>query len=180
MKKQPSIESRVLSEKVGAKHDQDKLRYDLVPVVAEAEFVGVLTFGADKYAPNNWKRVDGARDRYVAAALRHISAYRSGFMLDAESNRHHLAHAMCCLAFIIELDIEKKKMKILDAKQEEQSVSDAVNWQDREAETYDEMRDAHLELVRENMLLVKETEAMAQRIKNLHRAINDAKAALDV
>lgn len=52
-------------------------------------------------------------------------------------------------------------------------------WADREAETYDELRDAHLDLVRENMLLVKENEALAQRIKNLHRAINDAKACLD-
>lgn len=53
-------------------------------------------------------------------------------------------------------------------------------WQERETETYDELRDAHLDLVRENMLLVKENEALAQRIKNLHRAMNDAKAALDV
>lgn len=59
------------------------------------------------------------------------------------------------------------------------SMCSPKEWQDREAETYDELRDAHLDLVRENMLLIKENEALAQRIKNLHRAINDAKACLD-
>ena len=58
-------------------------------------------------------------------------------------------------------------------------VCSPKEWQDREAETYDELRDVHLDLVRENMLLVKENESLAQRIKNLHRAINDAKACLD-
>lgn len=58
-------------------------------------------------------------------------------------------------------------------------VCSPKEWKDREAESYDELRDAHLELVRENMLLAKENEALAQRIKNLHRAINDAKACLD-
>lgn len=58
-------------------------------------------------------------------------------------------------------------------------VCSPKDWADREAETYDELRDAHLDLVRENMLLVKENEALAQRIKNLHRAINDARACLD-
>lgn len=179
MKGQPSIQSRVLSEKVGAKHDTGKPLYNLIPAHAEAELVDVLTFGATKYAPNQWRNVENATERYTAAAMRHLAAYRMGETHDTESGKHHLAHAMCCLAFIIEMDLEQKQMKILDAQQEEKSVSDTVNWQDREAETYDELRDAHLELVRENMLLVKENEALAQRIKNLHRAINDAKAALD-
>lgn len=45
---------------------------------------------------------------------------------------------------------------------------------------FDEMRASHLELIRENMILKKENEAMAQRIKDIHRAINDAKVSLDV
>ncbi|AFM54875.1 endolysin; inhibits RNA polymerase [Marinomonas phage P12026] len=177
--KKETIEPRVLSEKIGAKYDAGKPLYNLIPAHAEAELVDVLTFGANKYAPNQWRNVENATGRYTAAAMRHLAAYRMGEANDLESGKHHLAHAMCCLAFIIEMDLEGKKMKILDAKQEEQSVSDAVNWQDREAETYDELRDAHLDLVRENMLLIKENEALAQRIKNLHRAINDAKACLD-
>lgn len=49
-----------------------------------------------------------------------------------------------------------------------------------EADQYDELRDSHLELILENMALKKENEAMAQRIKDIHRAINDAKVVLDV
>ena len=104
----PNINARVLAEKVGAKHDQGKPRYDLIPVHAEAEFVDVLTFGATKYAPNQWRNVEGARERYTAAAMRHIAAYRMGETHDQESGKHHLAHAMCCMAFIIELDLEKE------------------------------------------------------------------------
>jgi hypothetical protein len=102
------INARVLAEKVGTKHDQGKPRYDLIPVHAEAEVVDVLTFGATKYAPNQWRNVEGARERYTAATMRHIAAYRMGETHDQESGKHHLAHAICCMAFIIELDLEKE------------------------------------------------------------------------
>lgn len=95
--------------KTGRKHDQDKPRYDLVPVHAEAEFVDVLTFGANKYGPENWRQLEGARERYVAAAMRHLAAYRMGETHDVESGKHHLAHAQCCMAFIVELDLEENK-----------------------------------------------------------------------
>ena len=102
------INARVLAEKVGSKHDQGKPRYDLIPVHAEAEFVDVLTFGATKYAPNQWRDVEDARERYTAAAMRHLAAYRMGETHDIESGKHHLAHAMCCMAFNIELDLEQE------------------------------------------------------------------------
>lgn len=85
------------------KHDQGKPRYSLIPPLAEEEMVKVLTFGANKYAPNNWQNVDDM-SRYVDAALRHIASYRKGERNDAETNLHHLAHAMCCLAFIVDLE----------------------------------------------------------------------------
>jgi hypothetical protein len=92
---------------VGVKHDQQKPRFDLIPPVAEKLLAEVLTFGATKYAPNNWRLVESASERYIAAALRHINAYRSGELLDPETNLPHLSHAMCCLAFILELEHEE-------------------------------------------------------------------------
>lgn len=89
------------------KYDAEKPRFDLIPPLAEEEMVRVLTFGAQKYAPDNWRKVDDP-ERYVAAALRHINAYRSGQSHDTETELHHLAHAMCCLSFIIELDKDKQ------------------------------------------------------------------------
>lgn len=88
---------------VGVKHDQAKARFDLIPPAAEKLLADVLTFGATKYAPNNWKLLEDASERYIAAALRHINAHRRGEALDDETELPHLAHAMCCLAFILEL-----------------------------------------------------------------------------
>jgi len=87
----------------GTKHDQGKQRYDLIPPLAESLVVDVLTFGASKYAPNNWRAVSDPEQRYMAAAMRHMAAHRKGELLDAESGLPHLAHAACCLMFMLEL-----------------------------------------------------------------------------
>lgn len=102
------IDEAVLTEEVCTalftKHDSGKLRYGLIPPLAEAEMVGVLTFGAQKYSVDNWRKCDDM-SRYVDAALRHISAYRRGEFKDSETELHHLAHAMCCLSFIVDIEI---------------------------------------------------------------------------
>lgn len=85
----------------GVKYDGGKLRYSLIPPRALASIVAVLTFGALKYAPNNWMHVPNAYERYLDALMRHIEAYRSGEQLDPESGIHHLAHAGCCLLFLL-------------------------------------------------------------------------------
>lgn len=88
----------------GRKDDGDKLRYDLLPLEAERLVVAVLTYGAQKYAPDNWRVVPDARARYHAAARRHLAAWASGEKLDPESGHPHLAHAVCCLMFLLEND----------------------------------------------------------------------------
>ncbi len=90
----------------GKKNDLGKTRYDLVPPLALEEYAKVLTFGAEKYAPDNWRYVPDANDRYFAAAQRHIWAYKRGEIVDQESGLSHLAHAICCLVFILEVDLE--------------------------------------------------------------------------
>ena len=90
----------------GTKYDDGKLRYDLVPFRAMDEVVRVLTYGATKYSPDNWRYVPHAEERYPAAALRHISAYLQGEKYDRESNMPHLAHAICSLLFTLTLDKE--------------------------------------------------------------------------
>lgn len=86
----------------GRKFDSGKPRYDLVPFEALEEMVKVLTFGATKYTPDNWRYVDNFDSRYFAACLRHITAYARGELNDPETGLPHLAHAMCCLAFLLE------------------------------------------------------------------------------
>lgn len=97
--------------KLGRKFDSDKTQFTLVPPLAYREVADVLTFGAKKYAKNNWKYVNNAIERYHDAAVRHIQQYAEGETLDSESGKHHLAHAICCLMFIIELQKESIKKR---------------------------------------------------------------------
>ncbi len=84
----------------GRKFDGDKLRYDLVPWEPMNDVAAVLTHGAKKYAPENWKYVRGARWRYLAAAFRHLVARATGEKADPETGLPHTAHAICCLLFL--------------------------------------------------------------------------------
>ena len=84
------------------KFDTDKLRYDLIPPSAMKALAEVLTYGAKKYKPNNWR--NGDKDRYIAALYRHLEAWRAGEQKDDESGMIHLAHALTNVAFLLELD----------------------------------------------------------------------------
>ena len=89
----------------GRKFDGNKLEYGLLPPYALQETVKVLTFGAQKYERDNWKKVPDSKRRYFDAMQRHIWAWKQGEQMDPESGLHHLAHAMCCLMFLYEHDI---------------------------------------------------------------------------
>lgn len=89
---------------VGRKDDAGKLPYDLLPWGAVAQVVAVLQYGAKKYAPDNWRQVKDWRRRYFSAACRHLVSWVTGEKLDPETGLHHLAHAACCVLFMIELD----------------------------------------------------------------------------
>lgn len=86
---------------VGQKHDASKPRYSLLPTGSVERVIDVLEFGATKYAPNNWQHVSDARTRYYDATMRHLSAWWQGEKYDAESGLHHLAHAACCILFLL-------------------------------------------------------------------------------
>jgi hypothetical protein len=92
------------SKEWGVKFDSGKPQWSLLPFEALEEVVEVLTSGAKKYAPNNWKYVPDADDRYMDAAFRHITAYMQGNKYDNETGNNHLAHAVCCLLFKLWFD----------------------------------------------------------------------------
>ena len=86
-----------------------KPRWELIPLDAVEEIVKVYTMGAEKYAPNAWKNIPDAYDRYKAALLRHITAYDKGERFDKESGLSHLAHAAWNAIAILWLDMHKIK-----------------------------------------------------------------------
>lgn len=87
----------------GSKHDSGKPLMGAVPPNALLAVARVLTFGAEKYGRGNWRQVENAETRYLDAALRHINAYQRGEAADPESGESHLAHAVCSLMFVLEL-----------------------------------------------------------------------------
>jgi hypothetical protein len=89
------------------KADTEKPRMSLLPPRAMIALGDVLTYGAKKYAPDNWRKVDDL-SRYTSAALRHVFRYMGGERDDPETGMHHLAHAACSLLFIVDLDLERE------------------------------------------------------------------------
>jgi hypothetical protein len=81
-----------------------KARFDLLPWAAIREIGRVLAHGAIKYGDNNWQHVENPRPRYFAAAMRHLTAWWDGEQEDIESKLSHLAHAGCCILFLLWFD----------------------------------------------------------------------------
>jgi len=67
----------------------------------------VMSYGAIKYDRKNWNKCDD-KERYISASLRHISEYLQDNMIDDESNIEHLAHSICSLLFVLEMDLERE------------------------------------------------------------------------
>lgn len=94
-----AMEEKIKGE--GVKHDQGKLDLTLIPPVLLEETARVLMHGAAKYDRHNWVSVPDAPHRYAAALLRHVLAWQKGERLDPDSGLPHLAHASCCIAFLL-------------------------------------------------------------------------------
>jgi hypothetical protein len=94
-------------ELAGVKYDGDKTRWDLLPWREIGQVAQILTMGARKYEDNNWQKVRPV-SRYIAAAFRHITAWIGGEKLDPETGVNHLAHAVCCLLFLLWHDNDEK------------------------------------------------------------------------
>jgi len=90
----------------GKKFDQQKTRLDLLPLRALEETGKVLTYGAQKYGVNNWRAGMGW-SRMFGACMRHLYSYWNGEDRDTETGLSHLAHAACCLLFVLEYEITK-------------------------------------------------------------------------
>jgi hypothetical protein len=95
---------RTVKQPEGRKLDTGKLRWSLLPLGTVASIIDVLEFGAQKYDVDNWKKVPDGKRRYYDALMRHMDAWVGGEKLDPESGRSHLAHAGCCILFLLFLD----------------------------------------------------------------------------
>jgi len=116
IKKAEQVATEVSTEapKAGIKYDQEKERYDLVPVLALEEVAKVLTVGAAKYDDENWRKVPNATRRYFSATQRHLAWVRKGQTHDSETGLHHYAHAITNLMFLLEKELELELKELED------------------------------------------------------------------
>lgn len=109
---------RVVIADTFMKFDGDKLRYDLVPVDWSRGDAEILTFGARKYKPNNWRDVDDI-GRYISALERHLEAVKSfiegepnSSLFDSDSGLHHMKHLRTNAGFLLTILADEDKAKV--------------------------------------------------------------------
>lgn len=62
----------------------------------------VFGLGAKKYGAYNWRTAGVRHTVYLEAAMRHILQALDGEKVDGESDQPHEAHAMACMAIILD------------------------------------------------------------------------------
>lgn len=73
------------------------LHYTLLPAKAITRLAETLTGGARKYGWNNWRRIPV--EEQLDHVMQHLIAY-----LDGDKSDDHLAHALCRIAFAVEME----------------------------------------------------------------------------
>lgn len=91
------------------KADAGKPKLTLVPRQIIYDIAEVREYGNKKYGnPETWHDVE--LERYRDAAFRHFMAYLEDPQgVDAESGIEHLKHLACNIAFLCELELERKE-----------------------------------------------------------------------
>lgn len=93
--------------KKGIKYDHDRLRWDLLPMECVEEIVKIYSFGSKKYSDNSWQNVENGRERYYAALMRHLVAWRKGERIDPESGELHISHMAWNAIALIYLELKE-------------------------------------------------------------------------
>ena len=76
---------------------------DLLPFEALERVATIMTYGAEKYSENGRRSVPDAQKRYIAALMRHLSAFMRGEVVDPESGLTHIDHMTCNAVFLCAL-----------------------------------------------------------------------------
>ena len=77
----------------------------LMPPAAHLACCKVMELGAKKYGAYNWRKNAVLANVYITAAMRHLYQYADGQDVDEESGMLHIAHAMACMAIMLDADM---------------------------------------------------------------------------
>ena len=93
------VSEEINPQRQALRYNQGKLKWSLIDFKSLEGLVEVLEYGANKYAPDNWKK--GMPVKEVAESLmRHLFAFLDGEDVDPESGCRHISHVMCNAMFI--------------------------------------------------------------------------------
>lgn len=81
----------------------------LLSTTALTSIARVLQFGAKKYDSHNWRK-GLAWSRVYDALQRHLTAWNDGEDPDPETGLSHLAHAGCCIMFLLEYEVTHRDL----------------------------------------------------------------------
>ena len=81
-----------------------KVPLHLVPPSATHYLAEAFKDGAAKYGPYNWRASGVPASTYYAAAKRHLDAWWDGQDISEDAKVHHLAHAMACMAIVLDAE----------------------------------------------------------------------------
>ncbi len=96
-----------MSEKA-LRYNEGKPKWSLVHFKSLEPLVRVLMYGADKYAPDNWKK--GLDKKEILDSMqRHLCELIDGNKLDEESKMEHIGHIMANAMFYSYFDNEDQK-----------------------------------------------------------------------
>lgn len=79
-----------------------KVDLSLLPPAGVIHAAHAMMDGAVKYGPYNWRQKKVRARVYIAAARRHLDSYLDGEETAADSDVHHLGHAIACCAIILD------------------------------------------------------------------------------
>jgi len=79
-----------------------KVPLHLVPPSATHYLALAFKDGAEKYGAYNWRVKGVSASVYIAAAMRHLDAYRDGEDVSRDALVHHLGHVMACCAIVLD------------------------------------------------------------------------------
>jgi hypothetical protein len=107
------FKNRAPSVTEAIRYDSDKPMWNLLDWEFIHEVVLVLTKGASKYSPENWKKGMNF-SRPFNSLIRHVYSWWRGENNDPETGCSHLAHACANLMFLFRYTIDKEKYERFD------------------------------------------------------------------
>lgn len=73
--------------------NNDKLRFDLIPIEIEIELARVYTMGSYKYEDWNWEK-GMPYSKCIASLERHWKLWKAGLEVDSDTGCHHLSQVV--------------------------------------------------------------------------------------